>query len=532
MQILVIPMILLIQTQINQALQVNKIISNGYFEEPLSQAKILDHYHNFLFFINITNLQINYDQLNYNFNALQKNRTIDELSHRIYLQLKSNLAQIEQILHKFINKKVKRGLANFIGKGIKFITGNLDDDDLKTINENIESLHQIKNSEIERINKLTSFANHLTQRYSEDLALLNDNIQHTKLLFQNIKSTEQFRMTVEYQILQAEDLLNTFLMLERTISFAMKGIPNLELIKIDELLLIGKYLEKIYKPQQLSPIDHVHLYKTIEFAKISVIGTDESITFLLKIPILKQITTNYSRVYPLPNHQDIAVIPPKKYLVRINYEEYWTNEACISTLGSSIVLCLQPPVKEACILSSPDQCQKVLIKNNYKIIHTLQNKQLLTLFKNTQTILEDCHGIIMKKSIQGINLLHSDCTIIIDNSIFDNTEPIFEMKFENISKLPLSYDYKMELQLKHLREPTSILQEAEKLQNQPIYLHPITQLTHYTISGILLCFIIIGTITVMINRVRIRDLLYNPRKIIRIDLENNPVDPTDNEDVI
>lgn len=423
-------------------------------------------------------------------------------------------------------------MANFIGKGIKFITGNLDDDDLKTINENLESLHNYKNSEIERINKLTSFANHLTQRYSEDLALLNNNILHTKILFENIKSIEEFRINVEYQILQSEELLNTLLMIERTISFAMKGIPNLEIIKLEELYSIGIYLEKIYKPQQLSPIDQVHLYKIIEFAKISAIGTDETITFLLKIPILKNFIANYSRVYPIPNNQDIAVVPPMKYMVKINNEEYWTNEACHSTLGSSMVLCLQQPTKEACTLESPDHCQTVFVENNYKIIHILKNKQLLTLFKSPQMILEDCNGIITKKSIHGINILNSDCNIIIENSIFDNTIPIFEIKTRNISELPLNFKHKVEFQLKHLSEPTSILQEAEKLQDQPLYLHPTFQISHVTTSGILLCCIIIGIILVSKHKARISEVLFFPRKIINLNLEDNPGMPTDNEDVI
>lgn len=144
-------------------------------------------------------------------------------------------------------------------------------------------------------------------------------------------------------------------MLERNISFAMKEIPNLEVIKVEELYSIGTYLQQIYKTQQLSPIDHVHFFKIIEFAKVSVIGTEETISFLLKIPIIKRVIATYSRIYPIPNIQDIAVIPPRTYSIKIN-EEYWTNEVCKSTLGSLMVLCLQPPIKEACILSTPDRC--------------------------------------------------------------------------------------------------------------------------------------------------------------------------------
>lgn len=478
-------------------------------------------------------MQDNFDQLNDNFNDLQKDQTFDELPRRLFHQLSLNLDQIEQILRKFVNRKVRRGLANFIGKGIKFITGNLDDDDLKTINENLESLHNSKSSEIERINKLTSFANHLSKRYSEDLALLNENIIHTKALFQNIESTEGFRIIVEYQMLQSQALLNTLLMLERTISFAMREIPNLEVIKVEELYSIGTYLEKIYKTQQLSPIDHVHLFKIIEYAKMSVIGTEETITFLLKIPILKRVIASYSRIYPVPNTQDIAVIPPRTYSIKINNEEYWTNEICKSTLGSSMVLCLQQPTKEACILSTPGRCQTTLVNNDFNIIHPLKNHQLLTLFKKNKTVLEDCHGILFRKSIQGINLLSSTCRIIIEESIYDDTVPIFEITAKNISKISLNSTHKIEFHLRHLKEPTSILQEAEKLSDQPMYLHPITQVIHQSTSVILCCFTILGIIFVIKNKTRISELIYSPRKIIHVEMEDiTQGHPADNRDVI
>lgn len=496
----------------------------------MSHAKILDHYHNFLFFINITHLKDNVDQINIIFNNLQKEQ---ELPRRLLHQLKLNLDQIEQILQKFLNRKVRRGLANFIGKGIKFITGNLDDDDLKTINENLENLYNSKSSEIERINKLTSFANHLSQRYSEDLTLLNENIIHTKELFQKIQSIEGFQIILESQILQSQTLLNTLLILERTISFAMNEIPNLEIIKVEELISIRTYLEKIYKTQQLSPIDHVHLFKIIEFAKISVIGTEETINFLLKIPILKQVIASYSRIYPVPNIQDIAVIPPRTYSIKINNEEYWTNEKCKSALGSSTVLCLQPPAKEACILSNPARCQTTLVNNDFNIIHPLKNHQLLTLFKNYQNVLEDCNGILLKKSIKGINLLSSACKIIIDESIYDETVPIFEITVKNISNISLNSTHKVDFHLRHLKEPTSILQEAEKLSDQPMYLHPTTQIIHQSTSVILFCLTILGIIFVIRNKRRISELIYSPRKIIHVEMENiNQGHQEDNRDVI
>lgn len=491
----------------------------------MGQVKILDHYHNFLFFCNTTHLETAYETLVTNSKSLEQISKRDKLTFKTFHHLFLNIEKIKHLINKFNYGRVKRGLVNIVGKAIKFITGNLDDDDLKMINDNLEKLHNNQNSGIDKINQLTSFANHLSQRYSEDVKLINKNLQLTQDYIKNVSETENIRLVLQNEIYQSETLLNTLLMFERTISFSLNQIPNLELIRVDELLNIHKFLEKTYNSVQLLAFDRLHLFKLLQATKLFVIGSDQALTFLIKVPILKPYVANYSQIYPTPNNQSIVIIPPKKYVININNEDHWTDETCQQI--NEISLCLRQPLQETCTLQDLRQCPAAKISNQYDITHVLNNKQLLVLFKNPKEVTEDCHGILTKQSVVGVHILSSTCRLIIDTSIYDKTMPTFEIQINNQEDVSLNFKQEVELQLRHLKTPEDLLKEAQRLDEQPVYLYPISQILHFSVSTSMMLTIIILSILLIRYRQRILDLLCKPRKIIRI---RGPI-PNLNEDV-
>lgn len=442
---------------------------------------------------------------------LGRRSTIDKLTNNLHQQLLNKITQISNLINKF-NYRTKRALVNILGKAIKFITGNLDEDDLKNINENLDHLYKNQNSELIRINKLTSLANHLTKRYDEDFKILTQNIQNTENYLNSVREAEEIRIILQNEIYQSEILLSKLQMIERTISMSWTETPNLELMTANELIEIHKYLTKIYADQQLLPFDNVHLFKILQMTRLVVIGTNQAITFLLKIPILKPTLANYSQIYPLPNHQDIAIIPPKRFLVKINNINYWTDEDCQAV--EPFAICLQEPSYENCTLQETEGCTTTKITNDYQISHLLKNRELLTISKEFSEVLEDCHGQINKRILKGTNILSSRCRIIIGTSTFDNTMPLFEISTYNISKLSLNYHRQSGLLLRHLENPTDLLREAEELQDHPIHLEPLMQFTHYTLTVVIVLILIIVSVLALKFRARLQDLLCKPRKII------------------
>lgn len=504
-----------------QALHIDKINSNGYFEEPLGQVKLLDHYHNFLFYVNISRLEMGYQTLVVNFVGLKGIENRDNYTNQLLDRLNTNVDQIEEQLNKLnYRRRYKKGLINGLGTVIKFISGNPDDNDLQTINENIQTLHTKQNANIERINQLTSFANQITKRLEVQAQIVNKNVENTKKFLEKMKNTDDVRLIIQNEIYQSENLLKTLLMIERTISLSLNSIPNLEIVSVKEIRDIQGYLQQAYNPQQLLLFDHTHLYRLLENTKLLAVGTTHTIAFLLKVPILKPFVANYSKIYPIPNNHDVILTPPKQYLLKVNGINRWTNEDC-SVIDSS-KFCAQQPTDDKCTIEDLNNCLTVKAINNYEIVHALSNGQLLTSFKQLYEIIEDCQGLFRRTKIQGSNVIDSPCKVIVGTSVYLNTTPTFEISTQVPQKLELGTpSQEINLQLRHLTSPNDLLQEVNQLQARPLTAGDLVkQTTHYFISTLSLAGMIIAGYYIIKYRRRIQELLCKPRKIIRLQVDH------------
>lgn len=227
---------------------------------------------------------------------------------------------------------------------------------------------------MEKIDQLTSFANHLSKGYSYDLHTLSNNINNTKNLIEKLSGTNEIRLLLQTEIYHAQQLITTLRTIETSISPAWREITNLELITFTELIQIHDHLKQTYSEDQLLPTDETHSYKLFQISKLVVIGTNNTITFLLKLPIIKALTVNYSRIYPLPNHQEIILVPPKDYYIEAGPDAYLTAEQC--RLMDSFALCLQTTLIPAnCTLPTLTQCPTARISNNYQIFVPLRARR-------------------------------------------------------------------------------------------------------------------------------------------------------------
>lgn len=503
-----------LQAVLLQALQVSTVNNNGFISDPIGEVRLFDHYHRFLFFINTTQFEVTFSYLMDNKNLIRNRSINDILTLNLFGQFENNCKEIELLLQK-LNYKMKRALANILGKAVKFVTGNLDEDDLTNINENLDKLYKNQKSEFEKINKLITFANHLSQRYANDMHTLTRNLETSKAYLLKVKDESDTRTMLTHQIYYSNELKRKLLLLERCISLAWREIPDLELFTHNELSKIVNYLHSNYDSDQLLPLKNQHLYEIIKLSKIYVFGTDKAITFLLKIPIIKPFSGRYSQVYPIPNNQNIIIIPPKKFIIEADEIEYWTNENCQN--ATTVAICYQQPIQDVCSLRMPRACLTTKSKNNYNIVQMLRNHQLLTLFKENQLIIEDCHGHLKQKYLKGINIVHSQCKIIINKNTYDYTAPLYQIEMTNITTESLVYNKEINLASRHLANPEDLLKEAEDLQDSPLHLNLLTHAFHYGITGFMTFSILVILIVGIKFRKRLQDLFCKPRRIIRVE---------------
>lgn len=423
--------------------------------------------------------------------------------------LEEYCVSIEKQISKF-NRRSKRGLINVLGTTIKYITGNLDNNDLIEINKNIDSLYKNQEKVIKQMDKYTTFANHLTTRYTRDLETIQININSTKNALKSISNIVEVQLILQYNIYLAQNLLNILLRIERSISLAFASITNLEIISDSELLEMIHHLNLIYHDDELLELDEIHTYKILEFSKFRVLSASNTITCILYIPILNPSLYQYSRIYPIPNLQGNVMIPPNKYHLRGVKNELWTDEKCSVIEKQS--LCINQPQNNKCFLGNASECTFAQVDNNYKLYKQLENGHILVSSKIVLNSIEECSNKLYHFELTGNVILSStnNCKIIIEDHTFVNT-------FDNFTFSPQLHvnSYKIHaivnLQQKHLDNFESLKNEAKMLDNN-IQLNPVIHFTHFSVTLFLIFVFCVICIMFCVIRKRLFRTISNKKK--------------------
>lgn len=378
-------------------------------------------------------------------------------------------------VYKSNNNRKKRGLLNYLGSGIKFITGNLDDNDLEIITQNLEILQHNQLNAMHKINDLSSFAGNIMNKFKESINIINENSKSIRS--EILKLNNEINTFLALQDLHIQiNNLNQFLeKLLRIFSFAHLQTLDLEILSLDEIHEIWQYLKLHYPKNTLWPIRHVSELTLI--CKTGLLILDEMAILVIKIPIFEQNICNLKFVYPAPNNESKMLISPSKYYCN---DLWYTN--CEEV--NSKWICSQPIVN-TCAL--PKNCQYANVQNNYQVHALTYKNSLLFCTKTPETIYEDCSQF-QKLTLQECFLIQSQCDVIVNQRKFSLAINNISAKLPEVTHLQPS-NYSLNLQIKHLEDPKSIQEDLmepmdfEKLIPQ--------QNTHYfmftTASIIFLC---------------------------------------------
>lgn len=456
------------------------IKTSGLFQEHLGNAKIFDHYHKFYFSINLTNIEYGINKISTNLPTIKRHAS-DSQSLQNYASLLQEFGNLKETFNKISHKRPKRGLINILGSAVKFVTGNLDNDDLITINKNLETINKLQESEIAKISEITSFAAHITRRYEGDIAKINHNIDSTeKIVNKVISETEiiQALYSEQSSILKLHNFLKT---IERTINLAKLEIPNLELFSRKELITIINYLRTLYKPEQIIHTSETHLFEVLDQSKILLLITNNAVTTVLKLPILKQQSYQYFSVYPLPNSKHQIIVPPASHYLEEDDQHRW---ASFCRRSRQYFICYDQ-LEDSCCPQRPTECDAADVINPYFAIIELENTTLLVSTKNKIEVIEKCDKEIQKQLIQNNNLIHSSCEVIIGNSTFQKPGRNLTLDIpviNNEANLE-SNQQQVKLKVEHLRDTKQLRADLIKLRESSRG-RPLIQYAHASTTGI------------------------------------------------
>lgn len=394
-----------------------------------------------------------------------------------------------------------------LGTTIRYITGNLDQNDLQEINKNLNLLFQNQEKITKQVDKYNSFANHITDRYLDDLQIIQQNINTS------LKTLDEFnqQLLVQHNILLSQKLLYTLRSIQRTITLAFNEITNLEIISATELDEIIKHLKLIYKKEELLELSSLHLFKLLEFSKFRIISSENLITCILYIPILNPTPYTYHKIYPTPNNDGKTLIPPAKYLLYGAKDELWTDEKCLKI--ENTILCLEKPIRNKCLLNTNVNCTYALAINNYKLIQQLYSNKILISCKNPLDVVEECSNNINRKLVVRNVLISSEanCKLIIDDVTFENACNNFTYNVPIISSNNFETKKHVILEQKHLHDFVQLREEVRSLNN--IELHPLEHVTHISILIIILILLFLLSTILYAFRKKIMRNLGRPKPI-------------------
>lgn len=210
---------------------------------------------------------------------------------------------VNQFRNLYPRKREKRGLFNFIGTGIKLITGNLDDSDLIQINKDINELRRTTNRIIrennvqvelnkqlqERINKIIKVVNEQQEVITKQIILSRQEFLNKQSLNQNFTALRQaFKVSHHLEIMKTH-----FDTIFETIQLARLNIISKNFLEPQELKFVIDRLEE-------QNITLLNVDQAYEFLGIRALYDKSKIYFIILVPQIEPKTFNNLLLEPLP----------------------------------------------------------------------------------------------------------------------------------------------------------------------------------------------------------------------------------------
>ena len=296
-------------------------------------------------------------------------------------------------------KRYKRGAFNFLGSGIKIITGNLDDNDLIQINRDINQLRQNNmqlvtqnniqitvNKQLQkRINQIIDSVNNQQKIIRQQIIAARQTLINDKMVNHNVTIIRQaFKISSHLDLIQ-----NHLDSIFEVIQLAKINIISRNFLEADELKFIVNRLEE-------QNITILNTDQAFSYLDIRALFKETVLYFIIGVPQISSHPFNSLLLEPLPINGKVIKLPTQKAITNGNLT-YFIKDNC-QNIGEN-VLCDENDLQDV----SEDDCFS-------KIIQGLHGKCSSTNYHNTTNIkrLTDNHIIIKNSSVSLItNCLNS-----------------------------------------------------------------------------------------------------------------------------
>lgn len=259
--------------------------NNGYTTLELEDVKIIRSYHKILHIINTTEFDLSKEYIKRNVLSLQpKAYLIGPMYNSLNQSLFLLEAKIENI--KPQRRRQKRGLANILGTGLKYIAGTMDHDDEVEIKAKLDELHENNGKLIEQSNKQVSINNELFDQIQNITTHINNQQSQIQKHLNNLTNE------VYNKIITLEDevkFMQYTFQINHDILLLRNHVDDIEQVLFSSKL--GVLSKNILNEEELKFVTNINSYQNI---KITVTTYKDTIVIALLIPQLSNL--KYSKV--------------------------------------------------------------------------------------------------------------------------------------------------------------------------------------------------------------------------------------------
>lgn len=376
--------------------------NNGYVEIKLDEVQLITKYTIILHIIDLKEIK----------NAIENIETsieqMEMLSNKQFLQSELNRAKIK--FYTIQVHRTKRGLANIIGTGLKWIAGTMDDEDRSNIENHLQYIDQNNHNLIEGFNQNILINNH----FNETIKILKNTIEDDRSKFSDkFNSIAKDNDKVLSQTMYVDTLLKI-----KILSDQIEHIQN-NIMAANQNIMISN----MFTMQEIESLD-IDFFKLQSTKLIVAKYKENQILFILKVP-KETVISKRSYITPIKDKNHFEIDFKAQQIVYYNnfpYQYSKTND--VNLLKKS----------NLCMFNS-NICTK--IKNTREEIIEIEPGLICAKNLNNAKLLSNCDD----RNITLMNdhlITFSNCEIQINELTLKNYDRSFKDHFIKTPDIPVN----------------------------------------------------------------------------------------------
>lgn len=344
--------------------------------------------------------------------------------------IKIKLREIKFILHTIHVKtyRSKRSI-NLLGTAIKYVTGNLDADDLTLINTNLDELRRTGNILIKQNDRQIR----INSKFENRLNLINNDIKNQQNVLRQILNSNDLIATENQKILiifQLDIFLDTLKSIEYSIMLAKINI-------ISKLILTSKEIETIAQEINSQGLPVHDLEDASDYLTTTVFYKGSALIISVNIPRLHPTTYRKVIMEPLPLlNRTIQLIHKAAF---INPQEILAITSDCRE-NNRVTICERRQLVDI----SDDPCEASLLREQHgqcNLSEKPSTTEIRMVSPGMLLVITALQGVsinstcgINTRTLTGIHLVtFHNCSLYVKNELYEN----YELRFNQPTILPL-----------------------------------------------------------------------------------------------